>query len=95
MQEKMEMTLHKDENLVQVQQQYSVYFRIKINFESAFFWLIWPFQCLILRILTMVKYHENLSRDRVLSMLSMEKQFSSMKTKMILEIPNETDGRMD
>ena len=59
MQEKMEMIKQKDKTLVQVQQQCSIYFCIKLNLESSIFWLIWPFQCLILMILTMAKYHEN------------------------------------
>ena len=33
------------------------------------FWLIWPFKCLILMILTMAKYHENLLKDSTLSFL--------------------------
>ena len=45
-------------------------------------------KCLILIILTMVKYHENLSRNSALSMFSMAKYFSSLKTKIILEIKN-------
>ena len=41
-------------------------------------------------ILTMAKYHENLSRDSALSMLSIAKYFFSLKNKTILEIPIET-----
>ena len=41
-------------------------------------------------ILTMTKYHENLSRDSALSLLFMVKFFSSSVTKMILKLPNET-----
>ena len=90
MQEKMKMTSQKDENLVQVQQQGSVYFCMKIIFKSSFSWLIWPFKCLILMILTMAKHHENLLRDSPLSLLSIVNFFSSLKTKMVLKIPNET-----
>ena len=90
MQEKMKITLHKDKNLAQVQPQCSVYFCIKKNFESWFFWLVWPFECLILMILTMVKYHKNLLRDGLLPSLSIVKFFSSLETKMILKIPDET-----
>ena len=76
--------------MVQVQQQCSVYFCIKIFFKSWFVWLIWSFECLILMILTMTKYHENLLRDSPLSLLSIVKFFSSLETKMVLKIPNET-----
>ena len=51
------------------------------------FLLIWPLKCLIL---TMTKYHGNLLKDSPLSLLSMVKIFSSLETKMILKIPNET-----
>ena len=70
MQERKKMTWQEDENLVQVQQQCSVHFYMKIIFESLFYWLIWPFECLILMILTITKYYENLLRDRPLSLLS-------------------------
>ena len=40
--------------------------------------------------LTMTKHHENLLRYSTLSLLSMIKLFSSLETKMILKIPNET-----
>ena len=90
MQEKMKMTSQKDENLVQVQQQCSVYFCIKTFFKSWFVWLIWPFECLILMILTMTKYHENLLRDSPLSLLFIVKILSSLETKVVLKIPNET-----
>ena len=40
-----------------------LFFCIKIFFKSWFVWLVWPFECLILMILTMTKYHENLLRD--------------------------------
>ena len=86
----MKMTQQKNENLVQVQQQCSVYCCIKTIFESWLFWLIWPFKCQILMILTMAKYHENLLRDSSLSLLSIVNFFSSLETKMILKIPNET-----
>ena len=90
MQEKMKMTQQKDENLAQVQQQCSVYSCIETFFKSLFVWPIWPFECLILVILTMTKYHENLLRDSPLSMLSILEFCSSLETKMILKIPNET-----
>jgi len=89
MQEKMKMTLQKDENLVQVQQRYSVYYCIKTFFKSWFVWLVWPFECLILMILTMTNYHENSLRDGPLSLLSIIKFFSSLKTKKVLKVPNE------
>ena len=41
-------------------------------------------------ILTMTRYHENLLRDDPLSLLSVVNSFSSLETKMILKIPNET-----
>ena len=86
----MKMTSKKDENLVQVQQQCSVYFCIEIFFESWFFWLIQSFKCLILVILTMTVYHETLLRDGPSSLLSMVNFFSSLEPKMILKIPNKT-----
>ena len=46
--------------------------------------LIWPFECLILMILTMTDYHENLF------LLSIARIFPSLETKMILKIPNDT-----
>ena len=58
--------------------------------ESWFFWLIWPFTCLILMILTTTKYHENLLRDSLLYLLFMVKFFSSLETKMVLKISNKT-----
>ena len=54
------------------------------------FWLIWPYECLILMILTITKYHENLLRDSPLSLLYIVNFFSSLATKMILKKPNET-----
>ena len=45
-------------------------------------------------ILTMTKYHENLLRDSPLSSLSIVRIFSSLETKMILKIPNETFSRI-
>ena len=42
----------------------------------------------------MTKYHENLLRDSTLSSHSMVKFISSLETKMILKIPNETFLRM-
>ena len=41
-------------------------------------------------ILTMAKYHENLLRDSPLSLLFIVKFFSSLETKMVVKIPNET-----
>ena len=79
MQEKVKMTWQKDENWVQVQQQCSVYFCIKTFFESRLVWLIWPFECLFLMILTMAKYHENLLRYSPLSLLSIVKLFLPWK----------------
>ena len=38
----------------------------------------------------MTKYHENLLRDSTLSSHSMVKFISSLETKMILKIPNES-----
>ena len=76
--------------MAKAQPQCSVYFCLKIIFQSWLFWLIWPVKCLILMILTMAKYHENLHRDSTLSLLSMVKFFSSLETKMIQKIPNET-----
>ena len=54
------------------------------------FWQIWPLKCLILMILTITKYHENLLRESTLSLLFMVKFFSSLETKMIPKKPNET-----
>ena len=41
-------------------------------------------------ILTITKYHKNLLRDSPLPSLSIVKFLSSLETKMILKIPNET-----
>ena len=71
-----------------IQQQCSVYICIEIFFESWFFWLIWPLECLILMILTMTKYPENWLRDSTLSFLSIVECFSPLE--MILKIPNES-----
>ena len=49
---------------------------------------------MILMNLTMTKYHENLLRDSPLSLLSTVKIFSSLESKMILRIPNETFSRI-
>jgi len=87
---KNKMTQQKDNNLAQVQAQSSVYFCLKIIFKSWFFWLIWPFECLILMILTMTKYHEYLLRDSPLPSLSIVIFFTSLETKMIQKILNET-----
>ena len=87
MQEKMKWTQQKDENLVQVQQQCSVYFCIKRFLNNDLFWLI---KCVIMMILTMTKYHGNLVRDSSLSLLAIVKFFSSLETKMILKIPNKS-----
>ena len=73
-----------------IQQQCSVYLCIEIFFESWFFWLIWPLECLILMILTMTKYPENWLRDSTLSFLSIVECFSPLESKMILKIPNES-----
>jgi len=53
-------------------------------------WLIWPFQCLILTVLTMTKYLENLLRDSTLPFISFAKKFLSQAVLMILKIPNKT-----
>ena len=45
-------------------------------------------------ILIMTKYHENLLNDSPLSLLSVVKFFSSLETKMIIKIPNETFFRI-
>ena len=76
MQEKLKTTKQKDENLVQVQQQCCVDFGIKTIFKSWFFWLIRPYKCLILMILTMTNYYENLLIDSPLSLLYIVKSFS-------------------
>ena len=59
------------------------------NFQIMLFWLIWLFKCLILMILTMAKYHENLLRDSTLCLLFIAKSFSSLEIKVILKMPNE------
>ena len=41
-------------------------------------------------ILTMAKYHENLSRDSPLPLLVIVKLFPSLETKMILKMPIKT-----
>ena len=41
-------------------------------------------------ILTVTKYHENLLKVSSLSLLSMVKFLSSLETKIVLKIPNET-----
>ena len=64
--------------MVQVQELYSVYFCLKIFFESWLVWLIWHFECPILMILTMTKFHENLLRDSTSSLLSKVNFFSSL-----------------
>ena len=57
-------------------------------FASWFFWLIWPFKCLILMILTMAKCHENLLKESILSLLFIVKFFFPSETKIILKMPN-------
>ena len=54
------------------------------------FWPLWPFECLLLMILTMTKYHEHLLKESTLSLLSMVKFFSSSETKIILKIPSKS-----
>ena len=88
MREKLKMTQQEDENLIQGQQHCSVYLCTKIILKSC--WLIWPFECLIMTILTIAKYHKNLLRDSTLSVLFMVKLFSSLETRMILKTRNET-----
>ena len=73
MQEKMKMILQKDENLVHIQQQYSVSFCEKIDSKSGFFQQIWHYQCLIFMILIRTKYLENSLRDSSLSQYSIAK----------------------
>ena len=90
MQEKMKMTKQKDKNLVQVQKQCSVYFCIEMFFKSWFVLLLWPLESLILMILTLTKYHENLLNDSTLSLLFIVKFFSPLETLMKLKTPNET-----
>ena len=80
----MKMTKQKAKNLVQAQQQCSVYFCVKMNFDSLVFWLIWS------DFGDFGEYHENLLKDSPLSLHSVEKIFSSLETKMILKAPNET-----
>ena len=58
--------------------------------EKAYMLMSKKFKSLILMILTLTKYHENLLRDGTLSLLSMVKFFSSLEVKMILKIPNKT-----
>ena len=77
-------------NLVQVQQRCNVYFCMKIFFKSWLVSLIWPFECLILMILTMTKCHENSLEDSPLSLLSLVKSFSFLETNRVLKLPNET-----
>ena len=62
----------------------------KNNFWIMIFWLIWPFKCRILTILTVTKYHENLPIDSPLYLLFMVNFFSSLEINMILKIQNET-----
>ena len=77
--------------MVQVQQQSSVYFCIKMIFDSWLLWLIWPYKwCLISMMLTMTENHENLLRESTMSLLSLVKFFSCLETKITLKIPNET-----
>ena len=45
-------------------------------------------------ILTITKSHENMLRDSTLPLLSIVKSFSSLESKMILKIPNETFSRI-
>ena len=49
-----------------------------------------PFECLILLILTMTKYHKNLLSDSPLSLIFIVNFFSSLETKTVLKIPNRT-----
>ena len=51
---------------------------------------LWPFECLILMILIMTKYDENLLKDSPLSLLSLVIFFSFLKIKMIAKLPSET-----
>ena len=68
-------------DLEQVQQQCSLFLprkdlRIIVILADMAFW--------------MFKYHETLLRDSLLSLLSIVKFFSSLESKMILKMPNET-----
>ena len=63
---------------------------LRMNFKSGFFWLTWPFKCLILMILTIAQCHENLLKDRALCLLLIVKFFSPQEASMILKTPNET-----
>ena len=83
MQEKMKMILQNDENLVHIQQQYSVYFCEKIDSKSGFFKQIWRYSCLIIMILIRTNYLGNSLRDSSLSQYSIAK---------ILFIPGSLDN---
>ena len=93
------MISQKDNNLVQVQQQCSVYFSTETTFGSWFFLADMAFWMskfsLILMILIMAKYHENLLIDSPLTLLSMVKFFISLETKVVLKMPNETFLRIN
>ena len=75
MHKKMKMTLQKAKNLVHVKQHYGVSYYKKIFFLLGFLRLIWPFECLILTILTLTKCLQNLLRDSTLSVISIAKKF--------------------
>ena len=76
--------------MVQEQWQCGVYFFIKIFFKSWFVWRIWPFECLILMILTMTKHHDNLLRDSTLCLLFIVIFFFFLWNQDDYKIPNET-----
>ena len=63
----------------------------KYNINNGFYSCInMIFKSLILMVLTMTKYRENLLRDRSTVSLSIVNHFSSLETRMILKIPYET-----
>ena len=70
---KMKMTWQRAENLVIEKQHYRNYFSNKRSFIFGLIQLIWSFESLILTILTITKYVQNLHRDSTLWVFSIAK----------------------
>ena len=83
----MKMKMKKDENLVQVQQQCSVQFRIRIIFESSFFWL---------NSLSMTNF-DNFDNDQISCKIAQRQHFFllfiCMHSKILFFLGNQDDTR--
>ena len=90
MHSKVKMTSQIAENLVHVQQHHGKHFHKKLFFLYCFIQLIWPFECLILTILTLTKSLQNLLRDSILPVIITEKKSISQVVLIMLKMPIET-----